>query len=336
VREEELTEAGGAAARPFAPEELVACEACARANAPTRLHCLYCGVPLPVTERSAGLRRPALRKLEEWEAGFSVILRPGGARAPELDEVASELRVGPELLLECLDEGRALPLARVGSRGEAELIVGRLAARGIETELLGDDELRVGEPQRRARAFGLTDETLALVGSPDEEPRRVAWGGLALLVAGRIVRKRVEVEERRERSRREGEVVGARELTADEAVLDLYADGGEGWRVLADNFDYSCLGPRKSLLARDNFAALADLLRERAQRAVFDDDYTRLRRLLAAAWPPSEREDALGLRREGAGRYTTGAVTSVSNEPQFTRYSRLRWHLLRRGRETPT
>jgi hypothetical protein len=123
-------------------------------------------------------------------------------------------------------------------------------------------------------------------------------------------------------------------LTTDEAVLDLYPnseDGAAGWRVMADNFDYSCLGAGKSLLARENFITLVGRLRERAAGAAFDEEYARLRRLLAAAWPPVERDDTLGFRRERAGRYSTGASTSVSNEAQFTRYSRLRRHLARRG-----
>lgn len=342
MREEESAEAGGAgpsetAARPFAPGELVACEVCARANPPTRVYCLYCGATLPVTERSAGLRQPALKRLEEWEAGFNVILHPRGGWAggrEALEEMASLLRAEPEFLRECLAERRALPLARAGSSEEAELIVGRLAARGLEVETLSDEELLMQGPPRRVRAFGLTGEGLAGTGLPGEEPQRVGWPEVGLLVTGRVVRKRVEVEERRERSRRDGEVVSARELSTDESVLDLYTREGAGWRVMSDNLDYSCLGPRKSLLARDNFAALVRLLRERAAGADFDDDYARLRRLLAAAWPPDERDDTLGFRRERAGRYNTGAVTTVSNEAQFTRYSRLRQHLARRGRDS--
>src|SRR4051812_28827722 len=64
------TSAARETARRFEPGELVACDKCLRANAPTRMNCLYCGAPLPVTERSAALRRPSLRKLEEWEQGF--------------------------------------------------------------------------------------------------------------------------------------------------------------------------------------------------------------------------------------------------------------------------
>lgn len=325
--------------RPFAPEELVACESCVRANPPTRLNCLYCGAALPATERSERLRRPSPKKLEEWEAGYNVILH-GPAGPAAADELAAELspllRVEAGLLRDCLSEGRALPLARFATPEEAELITARLTARGLRSETLTDEDLWMREPPRRVRALELTDESLVGFGLQGEEPRSVLWSEVTLLVSGRIVRKRVEVEERREKSRRDGEVIDTRELTADEAVLDIYATpagAAAGWRVLADNFDYTCLGPRKSLLARENFSTLVGLLRERAAAAAFDDEYARLRRLLAAAWPPAERDDTLGFRRERMGRYSTGAQTTVSNEAQFTRYSRLRRRLARREGE---
>jgi hypothetical protein len=340
VSEEEFGEVFAAeGARPFAPEEMVACEACVRANPPTRLHCLYCGAALPVTERSARLRRPTLKKLEEWEAGFSVILHPPAqvfAAEESVRELASLLRAEPDVLRECLAERRPLPLARVGSREEAELIVGRFASAGLGAETLSDEDLLVHEPPRRVRALALTEDELVSTGQPGEEPWRMKWAEVGLLVTGRIVRKRVEVEERREKSRRDGEVVDSRELTTDEEVLDIYSVSDEhtaGWRVMADNFDYTCLGARKSLLARENFAALVRALGTRAGGAVLDEDYARLRRLLAAAWPPAARDDTLGFRRERFGRYNTGASTVVSNEAQFTRYSRLRRHGLRRKAE---
>jgi len=340
--EEESVEAGEfdlpePAARPFAPAEMVACGECLRTNAPTRMSCLYCGAALPVTEQSARLRRPALRPLEEWEAGFNVILHPRPAPAPAeaLEEAASLLRVGAEWLREFQAAGRALPLARAASREEAQLIVERLAARGLAVETLSDADLLMGTRQRRLRALGLKDDALVGLGLPGEDERSWEWPEIGLMVSGRVVRKRVEVEERREKSRRDGEVVETRELSEDEAVLDLYPKAGgdePGWRVWADNFDYSCLGARKSLLARENFVTLVALLRGRAPGAVYDDAYAGLRRLLAAAWPPAARDDTLGFRRERAGRYSTGALTVVSNETQFTRYSRLRWRLTRRGR----
>ena len=66
--------------RPFAPEQMVACEECLRANPPTRMACLYCGRKLPQTPQGTALQRPALKKLEEWEHGFNVVTLAPAAR----------------------------------------------------------------------------------------------------------------------------------------------------------------------------------------------------------------------------------------------------------------
>src|SRR5215216_7357352 len=70
--------------RAFAPAELVACPACGRANAPTRMQCLYCGAGLPAAAGADDLRRPALRPLEAWEQGYNVVLLAGAEAAPDL------------------------------------------------------------------------------------------------------------------------------------------------------------------------------------------------------------------------------------------------------------
>ena len=132
-----------------------------------------------------------------------------------------------------------------------------------------------------------------------------------------------------------GETVETREIAGDEAVLDVYAasESEQGcFRVMADGFDYSCLGEGKRLLARENFVLLVEALRARTPSAALDEDYAASRALLAAAWPPAERTESLGLRRERPGRFNTEAATVVTNEAQFTRYSRLRRRLALRAR----
>jgi hypothetical protein len=101
---------------------------------------------------------------------------------------------------------------------------------------------------------------------------------------------------------------------------------------MSGGFDYSCLGEGKGLLAAENFEALVAALRARAPSAVYDEEYARLRPLLADVWPSAERTESLGLRRDRPGRVNTEAVTTVSNEGQFTRYSRLRQLLVLRAR----
>lgn len=328
------TSAAHGAARRFEPGELVACDKCLRPNAPTRMNCLYCGAKLPVTERSAALRRPALRKLEEWEQGFNVVLHPPPSRpAPEtIEELASLLRLDAARVSEVFDAGTTLPVARATSGEEAELVVGRLKARGLDAEVLGDDSLARAPVRVRALAFGAA--SLALMTTAESEPARVSWDEVLLLVAGRVVTRRVEMEERPSKLAGRGRLTDAREVASDEAVLDIYTSDAacEGFRVMADGFDYSCLGASKGLLARDNFKTLILKLRESATRAPLDEEYARLRGVLASAWPPAERNESGGLRRDRPGRLNTESVTVVSNEPQFTRYARMRRLLALRGR----
>ena len=334
---------GESGARPFAPEQMVACEECLRANAPTRSACLYCGAALPRTKQSAFNWYPKPKKLEEWEHGFNVVTLPRAAGALTSDaaeEAASLLRLDVGGLKECVLAGRAMPVARAASADEAWLIVERLRELGLSTEVFPDEVL--ARKPVRVRAFEFEDEAVVCRTGPEAEPRRVAWSEVVLLVTGRVVSRRVEVSERKRGLSGRSETVEMRELASDEAMLDLYTSsveeheahgaGGEGFRVMSGGFDYSCLGEGKGLVAAGNFDALVAALRERAPTAVHDEDYARLRPLLSGVWPSVERTESLGLRRERAGRFNTEAVTTVSNETQFTRYARLRHLLVLRAR----
>jgi hypothetical protein len=311
------------AARPFAHAEMVACDVCLRANAPTRMSCLYCGAALPATVQSAALRRPTLKKLEEWERGFNVVLLPrGGAglNPDAVEEAAALLRLDASRVAEVIASGRALPVARAASTEEAELVTSRLGALGLDTEILTDEVLT--RAPERVRALDFEEGALICWQGPDAAPRRLPSDEIALLVEGRIVERRGEVVERKTRFGSRSEVVEARELASDELVLDIYAArGGAAFRVMSGGFDYSCLGANKGLLSAENFRELVLTLRGLAKTAAYDDEYKRLRPLLADVWPPAEHT-ASGFTGAG-GRVNTSAVTTVSNEAQFTRYARL-------------
>ena len=338
---------GESGARPFAPEQMVACEECLRANAPTRMKCLYCGASLPRTEQSAALWRPTLKKLEEWEQGFNVVTLPraaGALTSDAADEAASLLRLDAGGLKEIVLAGRAMPLARAASADEAWLVVERLRELGLSTEVFPDEVL--AHRPLRARAFEFEDDALVCRAAPEAEPRRVPWSEVVLLVTGRVVSRRVEVSERKRALGGRSETVETREHASDESVLDLYTSsvdeheahgaGGPGFRVMSGGFDYSCLGEGKRLVAAENFKALVAALRGRAPSAAHDEEYARLRPLLSDVWPSVERTESLGLRRERPGRFNSEAVTTVSNETQFTRYARLRHLLVLRARAERT
>jgi hypothetical protein len=334
---------GFGAARPFAPEQMVACEECLRANAPTRPTCLYCGATLPRTKQGAALWRPRLKRLEEWEQGFNVVTlaRAAGALTSDAaEEAALLLRTDVGGLKEVFLAGRAMPLARVQTADEAWLIVEKLRELGLSTEVFPDEVL--ARRPLRVRAFEFEDDAVVCRTGPEAEPRRVAWSEVVLLLTGRVVSRRVEVSERKASFGARSETAETRELVSDEMMLDLYTSsveeheaqgaGGAGFRVMSGGFDYSCLGEGKSLIAAENFNALVAALRGRLPAAVYDEDYARLRPLLSGVWPSAERTESLGLRRERAGRFNTEAVTTVSNETQFTRYARLRQLLVLRAR----
>lgn len=315
-------------ARPFSHEEMVTCEECLRANPPTRLACLYCGAKLPLPEAAAHLRRPTLRPPEKWEEGFNVILLEGAAATEELlQEVASLLRLEREEAGRILEAAEPLPLARLNSLEEARLVEERLRACDLQVLVVSDTDLMMkDENRKRVRAFDFSDDALVAYVAGSSELLRAEWSDVLLLVKGRIIVRRVETEERRKGSR--GEIMQAREMAGDLLAFDLYTKGAVGvWRVASDSFDFSCLGARKSLIAAQNFAALIEALRERANHLMLDDSYDNFRQALAPVWPPEERTESRGLRRERPGRFNTEAVMTSDNETQFTRYSRSRYFL---------
>lgn len=319
----------------FSHEQMITCETCLRANPPTRAGCLYCGAALPTSEVSEALLRPMLRPLETWEQGFNAILLPGARHisSDSLTELSDLLKLEAEDLEQILNGGLPLPLARAATQAEAELIEKRLEALGFEILIIPDKELETHTPQR-LRAMELTDDALIVYPTGSQSEHSMSWAEITLMVAGRRIQRRLEVAERVSR-KKEKDIVASRELSADEARLDLYAGRGAGaWRVAADNFDFSCLRELKSLVAAQNFQTLTDVLRERALNAIYDDSYLRARPLLTLVWPLEQQTESLGLRKQGMGsRVNTEAVTKSDNEMQFTRYSKLLHHLRMRQLE---
>ncbi|MBA2340593.1 MAG: hypothetical protein H0V88_09370 [Pyrinomonadaceae bacterium] len=321
----------------FSTQEMVVCPRCARRSPPTRMKCLYCGAALPETEATKALRRPALKTLEEWEQGFNVVLLPDGSAAisdTASHEASALLRLGKNAFEEMLKVNVPLPLARVATEDEAQLLEKRFGELNFAVEIIPDVAL-VTETKvpKRVRQLQWTDDEITFTTKGSDESQRIRSKDIMLLVLGRLRKLRIEVEEGRGRRGGDKEVVESREMFEDESVLDVHASAtGLRWRIAAENFDFSCLGERKNLLVAQNFRTLTDELRGRAITARFCDDYTRLRPFLAHAWPLTERTEAGGLRRSRPGRFHTEAATIMNNEAQFTRYSCLLHHLELRRR----
>lgn len=322
--------------RSFSPDEMLTCEACLRANPPTRTSCLYCGGALPLTEAGASLQRPTLRHLENWERGYNTVLVPGqGAHPAEesLREIAGLLRLQLLDLKRLLETNEPLPLCRPATLDEAALIERRLSQLGLAALTIADADLeKESAPTRRLRAAELTAEALIVHPTGGGPAQSLSWTELLLLVSGRLMVRRLSIEERKARGRRsdaEQEIVDARETYADEAVLDIFTSAREtnSWRIAAGHFDFSCLGESKGLIATENFNALTSLVRSHAPQAVYDDSYDRVRRVLAVVWRPEQSVESRGWRRALPGRYSTEELTTSDNEAQLTRYALLRLYL---------
>jgi hypothetical protein len=308
----------------FAPEQMVRCEACLRANPPTRTSCLYCAAQLPLTEANAALQKPTLRRLEKWEQGFNVILVPENATLPAteaLQAMSQLLHLRVEDLKRIIEAQEPLPVARATTSNEAALIERKLGEMNLKVLVIADKDLSLEDSAlKRARTLELKESALVFYPAGGGEARSIGWSEIVLLVAGRLFVREIEVEERKGR-RAENELVDARETSSDETVLDIYtAQSNDCWRIAAGNFDFSCLGAQ-------NLSTLAEILRSRAQQALYDNSYNRVRHALAAAWPLEQQTESRGWRRNRPGQVSTEAVTRSDNELQFTRYSRLRRYL---------
>lgn len=258
--------------------------------------------------------------------GYYVVLAPiqtGEVAETALAEAAALLRLKVPELNRILGLGQPVPLSRVATSEEAVVMCDGLRTLGIETLAVAHEDLHLGIAAKRIRAFELSDDSLTAISTSGNERVTARWDEVTLVVVGRLLLNRHEIEERKRRGRKQ--MVGSRQLSSDESVLDLYTKSDEiNWRISSNNFDFSCLGPAKAVTALENFAALISLLRDRAANARFDDFYNQVRPALAIVWPVEPQTRAGEWRRRGAGKFDVATVTTTDNEDQFRRYSRLR------------
>lgn len=315
----------------FTPDQMIRCEECLRANPPTRVTCLYCTEPLPLTEVSAQLRKPNLRPPDKGQLGYNNIFLPqiqSDFDENVLNKASDLLKLAPESLQRILSARKSLPLARTASREEALVVLERLRDLGLETITLADDDLGLADNcVTRIRSIRLNETGMILQQSGATEGSHISWSDLVLLVLGRLMTKTIEVRERKTR-KDENEILHSSEFFDDEAVVDLYTTSDlRTWRISAKSFDFSCLEKQKTLLTTENFATLVQLIRSNSVQAEFDDSYNAVRQLLEPVWGSEQETESSGWRRESPGKYSLGATTVDSNENQFTRYSRLRYYL---------
>jgi hypothetical protein len=313
----------------FSTEEMITCGTCSRLNPPNRLKCLYCAAELEISGAQADQIVPSSRKLESWEKGYNLVFIRSTASSNEisLTEVSKAVSLDAEVLGEIIDANRPMPIARVESEKEAEVLTGILDRKGVETSIIADGSLAEDVLPKRLRNMrfesGLLTVTLFNTGETEE----IKSTSLALIVTGAIFEQRTETIEKRKK--RETRTLEEWETASDEGLIDIYTfTDPAGFRIPAKGFDFSCLGSSKGILAGENIRSLVARLREFAPEAKLVDGYLSDKRALGHVWDVERRSDFKGFRRSGFGKSDLAKTASSSNLGQFTKYSRLQWHLL--------
>ena len=321
--------------RSFTAAEMVTCESCLRANPPTRPTCLYCGERLTATAPGEAAQTRVDAAAPAASSGLYLVLsiRPNEPVDDSLlERIATRADLKLPELQSALKASRCLPLMQVNTHKEADELVAEFRSSGTETGLITSAELRSASVNRKIRALEFSSDGLTGLVGASAERFFEKWIDLTLLVTGRLQTSNIEDVVRRKRGSQKP--VDRWELTNDESIFDLYGRSGtDGWRIMADSFDFSCLGERKGMTAFENFSALIQLLRERAKNLEVNDSYLAARPLLAHIWPLGASMRTGGWRRSGSGQFDVSTVTSIDNENQFTNYSRLLQCLKMRARQ---
>jgi hypothetical protein len=204
----------------------------------------------------------------------------------------------------------------------------RLEPMGISTSIVPDGELGAEEiGTTKVRAIEIDDTGIRAFQTPETPPITIPWSDFELLVTGRLITKRIELKEQKG-GRPDNSIVDSSQFFSDEPVFELHHKTlSTPYRFSANSFDFSCLGKAKSLLAAENLATLLKCFCENAPQAELDDSYDWIRKALELVWPSQQQNESVGWRRERPGKYIVGSATETSNESQFVRYSRLRYHL---------
>jgi len=310
-------------------DKLIACVGCSRMNPPNRLNCLYCGRELEIDIEDAASIKTNLRTLELWERGVNVILCEGDACVePDTEKLAVFLCMDATDLSLIINAGTPLPIVRVESEKQADILLAGLEQFGLKCTLVKDDALAADKPPVRLSGMEINDQQLTLKDFNTGNLTETVAADLVLIVLGSITESKVDSLEKRG-LRKEAKLIGESATATDEAILDVYfRNDPVGFRVRLAGFDFSCLGERKGLLAGENLQRLIGVLKEQAPGAKYVDNYLAVRQALGRVWDVETRKDSKGVQHAGFGKAELGVVASTNNLNQFTKYSRLQWHLL--------
>lgn len=313
----------------FKPEEMILCEKCRRNNPPNRLKCFYCTAELKLSDEQAELVKPILRKLELWEKGFNLIIQPDAMNFSEVSatEISKNIGLESEIVQKMIEAKKSVPIARVETQNEAEIVKKILHRYGLETVIVSDETLATEKSPKRLRGIEFLDDKFILILFNQDEIFEIPRENLALIVTGAVFEKKTESIEKRKKGERK--ILDASETASDEMLIDLYSQhDSAGFRILSKGFDFSCLRTEKTMLATENMKRLAVKLQEFASQAKTVNDYLSVREILGNIWEIESRRDSLGLKRHSFGKFDFSNVSSSNNLQQFTKYSRLQWQIL--------
>jgi RNA polymerase subunit RPABC4/transcription elongation factor Spt4 len=329
VSDSEQSEGGGVAApvarlKTFPAGEMVTCERCARTNPPNRSQCLYCGSGLPGVTLAADPISVEQTEASAPRATLCLSADPlQNLRRDVLAELARLVGAKIEDLATAVAAGGVLPLAAATNSAEEEKLTAQIRDLGLELFTVVQEDARF----RKIRGLDLSSGVIRPL-PPASEDFAYHWSGIVLIVIGRIVTTKIEIDEKRRRGK--SKPLDARQFSSDQLLMDLHFKGGETWRVYAEDFDYSCLRDRKAVTGFENFGRLLDLINERAPSVEIDKSYAKKRALLASVWPlDEENRNTVSFMRERKHRHTTIS----SNESQFNKYSRAAYLLKMNTRE---
>lgn len=318
-------------------QDVTTCPECQRRTPSGRGKCIYCGADLIVTNIAVA---PAQRAIESFELAYNTVIGPGRVADPASAEtaLATALGIEPEEARQFVAAQKYLPLSRSQTRHEAELVAALVRTCGFPALVVEDTELNVGTELIRAKRVEAVDDKLLVThGAGTLE---LPASSICLILVGMVRSDRVEYTETGSglRGNQEANVMDSYEFRSDLMLMDVYAPNlQDSFRIQSDGFNYSGLVQPLSYRAEANFQEAARALAGLAPQAIVDDDFSRVRRLLARAWPERTRNESLGIRR-GGSTFSITARSSVvrDNRDQFERYSRLMFQLAKLKKPSPS
>ncbi len=313
----------------FASGQMTACTACVRQNPPDRENCLYCGRSLEVPPEYADRIKSNVRRLEDWENGFNIIV--GSETLPpqsELTRIAELVGAAPADIEVAISTKQDLPIARVESRRDADKLAAAIAGSDIRVSIIADTGLFADRLPTRLRAIEFGDGEITFIDFNRSARTTLAKADIKLLVTGTVNENKTDRLEKKGRRGRT-KLLDESETSSDESVLDIYSCLDPlGFRIMLTGFDFSCLGQDRGLLATENMRLLVTVLHDVVSDARLISDYAAVRHALSPVWDIDRRQDSKGMQRSGFAKQDFANTASSSNLRQFNRYSRLQWHLV--------